>query len=142
MEIKARFVRRQVLRYCLAMNALLLRPVEAHSRGIAPLRDILSANFRSSEMRMVTVNKLTTYFVTLALEGAITALRIGLANTTPVPYRIAGASFRKQSSGSSGRTDGWNCLTFPKYESASCSSRQHGFTIDGNTPRETGSDEV
>ena len=56
----------------------------------APRRGTLSINMRSDEQRVVPVPELTTYMATLPLETGATALRIGLANTTPHPYRING----------------------------------------------------
>jgi hypothetical protein len=56
----------------------------------AATRQTLSFGLRSSEMLMVELKETLTYFLSVPLETAPIALRVGLANTTTAPYVVDG----------------------------------------------------
>jgi hypothetical protein len=75
------------------LSALTLPLVARHATaatGKAPRRNVLSMGMRSAEMRMVTVSEPSTYLMSVTLEAPFEAIRIGLANITPVPYSVEG----------------------------------------------------
>ena len=82
----------------------------------APKRSVLSVNLRSPEMRPVSVETPTTYELTLPLEADASALRIGLGNITPTPYRLDGICVSQ--------SDGWQPKTTPGWVYPSFSSQK------------------
>ena len=78
----------------------------------APRRRQLSFNLRSSEMRIVTVEQKTTYITTITLEAPTDALRVGLANITPTPYKIDGICCREVDAAEPGLNSPWAYVGF------------------------------
>jgi hypothetical protein len=79
--------RRAFLKLCLA------GPTFGSTRAFAethkaPTRRTLSFGLRSSEMLMVEIKETLTYVLSIPLEAAPIALRVGLANTTTAPYEV------------------------------------------------------
>jgi hypothetical protein len=81
--------RRTFLKFCLAGTAF--APTRAFPEiHKANARQILSFGLRSSDMSMVEIKETLTYFVSIPLEAAPIALRVGLANSTTAPYEVDG----------------------------------------------------
>jgi hypothetical protein len=79
--------RRAFLKFCVAGTTFCTTRAfpEIHK---APTRQTLSFGLRSSEMLMVEIKETLTYFVSVPLEAAPVALRVGLANITTTPYEV------------------------------------------------------
>lgn len=56
----------------------------------APRRQVLSFSLQSSVTKAVAIQELTTYLLTIPVESQIEALRVGIANIMPAPYRLGG----------------------------------------------------
>ncbi len=108
----------------------------------APKRQILSVNFYSSNMKMVEVDALSTYLVTLPLETGIESLRIGLANTTPVPYRLGGIAFCESNLWQPKPKPGWAYIRFSGVHSGATPSGPKPVVVPGNTANATGATDV
>jgi len=126
---------------------------QAFSFGIAPdlqavrrkavKRERLSANFRSSEMRMVTIERNSTYLLNLPFETHVDSLRVGVANSTSKSYRLDGICVAELISGNP-RSE-WAYLSFThdgsdevKQPPASAQS----VIVKGNTANATGATDV
>jgi hypothetical protein len=81
--------RRTFLKFCVAGTAFGTTRAFPDVRKAAT-RQTLSFGLRSSEMSMVEIKETLTYAVSVPLEAAPVALRIGLANTTTAPYEVDG----------------------------------------------------
>ena len=81
--------RRQFVAGSIMCAALVTRPADAEARH-APRRQVLSFGMESSGTVAFALKQLTTYLLTIPLEAQVEALRVGLANITPVPYRLNG----------------------------------------------------
>lgn len=80
----------------------------------APKRSRLSVNFRSSEMRLVTVQLPSTFMVSLPFETGAEAVRIGVANITEEPVRIAGICCSEVVNGLPVTPPGWAYFGFSR----------------------------
>ena len=100
----------------------------------AAKRSLLSLNMRSSEMRPVEVPQTSTFMMTLPLETAATALRIGLANTNPDPYRIDGVACAQANEWIAQSRPGWVHFSFAGARGATVPGNQVNATGAGNVP--------
>jgi hypothetical protein len=111
----------------------------------APRRDLLSVNLRSSEMRLLQVDQLSTFMVTLPFECDFNALRIGLANITPTPYHIAGVCCAQGFEWIPDAAPGWAYFNFSGSASASetpSAPAPMPAMVAGNTINQTGATNV
>lgn len=99
----------------------------------APRRTLLSLNMRSSEMHPVEVPQLATFMMTVPLETAATALRIGLANTGPNPYRVESVACAQANEWIAAPQPGWVHFRF---------AGAAGVTVPGNRVNATGAGNV
>ena len=111
----------------------------------APRRAVLSMNMRSSGQVTVQVSDLTTYMATLPLETGATALRIGVANTTPFPYRLGGIAVCESVGWDAAANGAWAYFRFLGEQSDAAklsSTRPQAFEVPGNTQNATGARNV
>ena len=111
----------------------------------APRRTTLSVNMRSDEQRVVQIPELTTYMATLPLETGATSLRIGLANTTPHPYRIDGICVCESAEWIPSGPPGWAYFSFSGAGGGASrppAMAPAAVTVPGNTVNATGAHNV
>jgi len=131
------------------INGLSALPfVAARSRAaarLAPKREVLSARMWSSEMRPVVVDRPSTYILTLPLECDVKALRIGLANITPAPYRIDGICCCQADRWEPRPVPGWAYFGFSGKSGGGASrptARPQPVEVPGNARSATGATNV
>ncbi len=108
-------------------------------------RQVLSLNMRSSEMHGVQVPELSTYMLTLPLETGADAIRVGLANTTPQPYRLAGIACCQAEEWLPKDGKDWAYFSFDTGGSAElrkAAARPMAVTVPGNATAATGAQNV
>ncbi len=117
----------------------------AQAEPKARRRRVLSLNMRSSEMHVLQVPELFTYMVTLSLEAGADAIRIGLANTTPAPYRLAGIACCQAEEWLPKDGKEWAYFSFDSGGSAEvrkASAQPVAVTVPGNAVAATGAHNV
>jgi hypothetical protein len=106
-------------------------------------RDILSFNFRSSEMHMVNNARQSTYLLNLPFETHAEALRVGVANIASTPYRLDGICVSELTNGTP-RPE-WAYLSFDHAGSDVLrppSAKAQPVMVNGNTADATGAADV
>jgi hypothetical protein len=86
---EAAMQRRTFLKVCLAGTTFAATGAFSETQRAAS-RQTLSFGLRSSEMVTVEIKETSTYLLSVPLETAPIALRVGLANTTTVAYVVDG----------------------------------------------------
>jgi hypothetical protein len=121
---------------------LLVRPPRAWADAPAPApkRQVLTANMSQSLMhKPVQISEISTYTASLPIETGSTAIRIGLANNAPAPYRVDGICVSQvQPGGGQGQ---WIPAAQPGWANFSFGGGK-GVTVPGNHPVSNGAKNV
>jgi len=111
----------------------------------APRRRRLSFGLRSSQTALVTVPQLTTYLLTVTLEAPFDAVRVGLANSTPDPFRIGGICCCEADLWQPVQSAHWRYFSFGRTTGETIGPGLTGpqaCTVPGNVPATTGARNV